>query len=530
MSTCVVWFRKSLRLHDNPALTEACLDNETTSIIPLYVLDPAVLGQNFENLGPSRLSFLFESLRDLDSRLTSEFGSKLIILQGDPQTALEGIGQKLGRNFGSLFCEYGSEPYEREKLSIIDQFLSKNGLGSRFKSFGAFQTILDLEETISSSAYKKPKSMKDMLKLFSTRLGNRDGGFFQVDAPLPPPTQLKPLPSLEIFSATGPPDSLRSYSTDELTELLPASLKDEIHSRVSYFPGGETEALSRLQRKVSGQFDFVNDFRKPKTASTNASGDPMEPSTTGLSPYLSTGCLSVRMLWQECEICYRQGNHSEPPESLHGQLLFREMFYLLSRSVENWDRDSDNEMCKPIDWDDFHAEKMTAWENGQTGFPLVDAMMRQLDATGWMHHLGRHAVSCFLTRGQLWQNWMFGRAVFDKKLVDSDWALNNGNWLWLSGVAPFSMPYFRLYNPCPDAKSSLNVETKTAQFIKFWVPELKDLPPKYVYEPHLAPASVQADSKCVIGRDYPNPMVDRKQSAKENLIKFKESLNPKSSS
>ena len=144
MSTCVVWFRKSLRLHDNPALTEACLDNETTSIIPLYVLDPAVLGQNYENLGPSRLSFLFESLRDLDSRLTSEFGSKLIILQGDPQTALESIGQKLGRNFGSLFCEYGSEPYEREKLSSIDQSLSQNGLGSRFKSFGAFQTILDL--------------------------------------------------------------------------------------------------------------------------------------------------------------------------------------------------------------------------------------------------------------------------------------------------------------------------------------------------------------------------------------------------
>ena len=171
---------------------------------------------------------------------------------------------------------------------------------------------------------------------------------------------------------------------------------------------------------------------------------------------------------------------------------------------------------------------MTAWEKGQTGFPLIDAMMRQLDATGWMHHLGRHAVSCFLTRGQLWQNWMFGRDVFDKKLVDSDWALNNGNWLWLSGVAPFSMPYFRLYNPCPDAKSSLNVETKFAQFIKFWVPELKHLPPKYVYEPHLAPPSVQSDSKCIIGKDYPHPIVDRKQSAKENLIKFKDSLGRKS--
>jgi cryptochrome len=525
MSTCVVWFRKSLRLHDNPALTAACLDKEVTSIIPLYVLDPAVLGQNYENFGPSRLSFLIESLRDLNSRLTSEYASKLIVLQGDPLTALEGIGQKLGRGFSSLFCEYGSEPYECEKFSSIDRALGRNSRGLRIKTFSAFQTILDLEEIISAPGYKNPKSTKDMLKLLSSRLGIEDEGFFQIEYPLPQPSQLKPLPSLKVFSPTGPPDPLRSYSPDELTELLPASLKAEVRSRNSYFPGGETEALARLQRKVSGKVDFVNNFRKPKTASTNESGNPMEPSTTGLSPYLSTGCLSVRMLWKECEKSYRLGNHSEPPESLHGQLLFREMFYLLSRSVKNWDRDSENEMCKPIDWDDFNAEKMIAWEKGQTGFPLVDAMMRQLDATGWMHHLGRHAVSCFLTRGQLWQNWMFGREVFDKKLVDSDWALNNGNWLWLSGVAPFSMPYFRLYNPCPDPKSSLSVETKSAQFIKFWVPELKSLPPKYVYEPHLAPASIQADSQCIIGKDYPNPIVDRKQSAKENLIKFKESLS-----
>ena len=168
MSTCVVWFRKSLRLHDNPALSAACLDQDITSIIPLYVLDPAILGQNYENFGPSRLSFLFESLRDLDARLSSDYASKLIVLQGDPLTALECIGQKLGRNFGSLFCEYGSEPYERQKLSSIDRSLGKNFRGLNIKSFSAFQTILDLEETISSPAYKNPKSMKDMLKVIKT--------------------------------------------------------------------------------------------------------------------------------------------------------------------------------------------------------------------------------------------------------------------------------------------------------------------------------------------------------------------------
>ena len=181
-------------------------------------------------------------------------------------------------------------------------------------------------------------------------------------------------------------------------------------------------------------------------------------------------------------------------------------------------------MCKKIDWGELEGEKLSAWERGKTGFPYIDAMMRQLDATGWMHHLGRHAVSCFLTRGQLWQHWKHGRDVFESKLLDGDWALNNANWLWLSGVAPFSMPYFRLYNPCPDGKSSLNVETRDAEFIKFWVPELKNFPPKYIFEPHLAPESVQISANCLVGKDYPWPIVDRKQSAKENLGNFKRSL------
>ena len=118
---------------------------------------------------------------------------------------------------------------------------------------------------------------------------------------------------------------------------------------------------------------------------------------------------------------------------------------------------------------------MGKWPNW---FPYIDAMMRQLDATGWMHHLGRHAVSCFLTRGRaLWQHWELGRDVFDRKLVDADWALNNGNWLWLSGVALLYALFQTIQSP-PDGKSSLNVEAKNAEFIRYWVPELKD----YIFE------------------------------------------------
>ncbi len=515
MKTSVVWFRKSLRLHDNPALRAACQNDSTDSILPLFIIDPDEVGQNFQKLSPNRFRFLIESLFDLDRQLSSKYDSRLLLIQGKPEDVFSNIEDQMGKSFDSLYCEYSSEPWERKKLFSVQHTLSEKNENLQVHSFGSFHTILDLEKVISSTGFRNPKSMKDIDKLFSSNFTKNENGFYEIDNPLPEPEKIKPFPKIPEFN---------SLSIEQLSDLICDHSGADILSTKSYFPGGETEALSRLNTKVSGRVEYVNSFRKPKTMSTNSSGEPMEPTTTGLSPYLSTGCLSVRMLWKECEKCQLQGDHTLPPESLHGQLMFREMFYLLSRSVENWDQDTSNEMCKEIEWEKFSPDKMKAWENGQTGFPFIDAMMRQLHTTGWMHHLARHAVSCFLTRGQLWQNWKFGRDVFERKLLDSDWALNNGNWLWLAGVAPFSMPYFRLYNPCPDSKSSLNVETKTAEFIKYWVPELKDFPPKYILEPHLAPPSVQSDSNCMIGQDYPNPIVNRKESAKQNLAKFKNSL------
>ncbi len=525
MKTCIVWFRKSLRLHDNKALLAASQSNKFNSILPLYIVDPDIVGESFENFGPARLRFLIESLSDLDNQLLSKYQSRLIILLGKPVEIFKQIEQNLKSSSASLYCEYSSEPWELENLSRISEWFEHKNSPIQIQTFGAFQTILDIEKTISRSDFRKPKSMKDMDRIFAQNFDKTEEGFYRINNPDPAPDKIQPLPTLSNFGFDRNNSRLQPLSIDSLTDKISQELNSDIMSFKSYFKGGETEALSRLRKKVSGQVSYVNSFRKPKTMSTNTTGEPMEPSTTGLSPYLSFGCLSPRALWNECEKCQLQGSHSKPPESLHGQMMFREMFYVLSRTVQHWEDDRSNEMCKFIDWDNYDQGKMELWENGQTGFPLIDAMMRQLDHTGWMHHLGRHAVSCFLTRGQLWQNWKYGRDIFDKKLLDSDWALNNGNWLWLAGVAPFSMPYFRLYNPCPDSKSSLNVETKTAEFIKHWVPELKDYPPKYIFEPHLAPQSIQLEANCLIGQDYPNPIVDRKESAKQNLAKFKHSLS-----
>jgi len=194
------------------------------------------------------------------------------------------------------------------------------------------------------------------------------------------------------------------------------------------------------------------------------------------------------------------------------------MFYVIAAELGKvYDKNVlANPICKTIAWDADNTTLISAWTRGRTGFPYIDALMRQMRATGWMHHLGRHAVSCFFTRGQLYQNWVHGRDVFDRFLVDSDWCVNTGNWLWLAGVAPFSMPFFRVYSPKPvDGKpTALNFGKGNDgnSFIRFWVPEVSAVPDKFLTAPWEAGSG-----------HYVKPVVDPKGS-QANLDKFKASL------
>ena len=139
-----------------------------------------------------------------------------------------------------------------------------------------------------------------------------------------------------------------------------------------------------------------------------------------------------------------------------------------------------------------------------------------------MHHLARHAVACFLTRGDLWQSWEKGRDVFDELLLDADWSLNNANWLWLSASA-FYHQYFRVYSPISFPKKT----DPTGEFVKRYVPQLKNYPAKYIYEPWKAPLSVQKQAGCIIGKDYPNPIVDHQKASKQNIAKMKQAYENK---
>lgn len=274
------------------------------------------------------------------------------------------------------------------------------------------------------------------------------------------------------------------------------------------YPGGETEGVKRLQMYMAKR-EWVCKFEKPKS-----SPNSIEPSTTVLSPYISHGCLSAKLFYHKLKEAESGRAHSDPPVSLLGQLMWREFYYTAGAGTKNFDKMVGNPVCIQIPWSK-NDEHLKAWAEGKTGYPFVDAIMRQLKQEGWIHHLARHMVACFLTRGDLWISWEEGTKVFEDYLLDYDWSLNAGNWMWLSASA-FFYKYFRVYSPVAFGKKT----DKEGLYIRKYVPELKKYPTAFIYEPWKAPKSVQTTAGCVIGVDYPKRIVDHEKIHKENCGKM----------
>lgn len=178
------------------------------------------------------------------------------------------------------------------------------------------------------------------------------------------------------------------YDVPELSELP----LNEAELGENKFPGGETEALKRMEEYLSKK-EWIWTFEKPNTAPNS-----IEPSTTVLSPYITWGCLSSRLFFHKLNDVLRLAKkHSQPPVSLVGQLMWREFYYCAAAAEPNFDKMVGNKICRQIPWH-HDDELVNAWAYGRTGYPFIDAIMRQLRQEGWIHHLARHAVACFLTR------------------------------------------------------------------------------------------------------------------------------------
>ncbi|KAJ7523232.1 hypothetical protein O6H91_18G042700 [Diphasiastrum complanatum] len=468
----LMWFRKGLRLHDNPALEHAC--EGAKNVYAVFVLDPWFLAPDpcapspgSARVGINRIQFLLGCLKDLDLRLKSR-GNQLLLLHGNPVEIIPGLLHKW--SIKKLCFEYDTEPYSLQRDNFIKEHATETGVEV---CSPVSHTIYNPEDIIAKNGGMVPLTYQSFCRV----LGKPSNPLGDGPSHIPPPIDY---------------EGVNVLSVPCLEDLGYKNLNEEF----SPFPGGETEGLKRLEESLKDK-NWVSEFEKPK-------GDPtafMKPATTVLSPYLKFGCVSSRLFYSRLKVLYSQvKSYTKPPVSLEGQLLWREFFYTVGYGTPNFDRMVGSPICKQIPWKD-DEDLLAAWRDGHTGYPWIDAAMVQLRKWGWMHHLARHAVACFLTRGDMFVHWEKGRDVFDRLLIDDDWSINNGNWLWLSASAFFAQ-YHRIYSPITFGQKY----DPEGKFVKYFLPVLQDIPKQYIYAPWKAPDEVQKNANCIIGKDYPYPM------------------------
>lgn len=445
--------------------------------------------------------FSFQTLVDLDKKLQN-LGSKLIVLRGSPVEIFELLFKS--EKFSNLFYEKDTEPYALTRDESVDELCIKFKVSS--KSFWGHtlynpEEILNLNKGLSLSAYSKFMSI--LTQLPKVEQCQRD----------PKKGEIISFPIEKLLKDIKYQKAYTLPNLDELVDKKGIKLND---NPTHILVGGETEGLKILYTYLKDK-KKVADFEKPKTSP--AAFNPA--STTVLSPHLKFGSVSIRKFYFELvELLKNFPKHSKPPCSLLGQIYWREFFYVNSYSRKNFHLMKNNTACKDIDWylnnypfddinkkissEELEAEvHLKAWAEGRTGYPWIDAIMIQLRKEGWIHHLARHSVACFLTRGDLYINWERGQEIFEELLLDADYALNAGNWLWLSGTSVFFRAYFRLYSPTAFPKKY----DPNGDYIRNYIPQLKNFPKEFIYEPWKASKALQQKLGCIIGRDYPERIV-----------------------
>lgn len=463
--TSIVWFRRDLRVRDQPALRAALEGSE--QVAPVFCLDDRLLHGRHAS-GP-RTQFMLECLADLDGSLR-ERGARLVVLRGSPEEGLPRLAEAIGAT--AVHLTYDVSPYARGRGERVREAL---GDGVEMHAHPGL-TIADHVGDITTQQ-KKP---------------------YTVFSPFHRTWEQEP--RREVLAAPRTialPDGIDPGAVPSLAEL---GLEQEVDDPMR---GGEREGRRRLKNFLAGPVERYRDTH-------DALG---EDRTSRLSPYLHFGCLSPREV--EARAAKLPG---EGPAAFRRQLGWRDFYHhvLLHHPDNAFEEFQERYRGSALRWSGDEAA-LEAWRAGRTGFPLVDAGMRQLLHEGWMHNRARLVVGSFLTK-DLGIDWREGERHFMRLLVDGDEANNNGNWQWIASVGVDPAPFFRrLYNP------TLHMERydPDGKYVRRHVPELRDVPAEYLREPWTMPDEVQRECGCVIGEDYPVPIVDRREARAEAIERYR---------
>src|SRR5215212_3818854 len=412
------WIRRDLRLTDNAALQAAL---EAGSVIPTFIIDPA-----FSHSSPRRKDFLYEGLHALDEDLHKR-GSYLLIRSGQPLDTLKTLLAET--KAGMIFAEEDFTPYARKRDEKIAHFLPLELIQG--------QTVHHPVSVLKSNG--KPYTVHTPYsKVWKSKL--------------PASLTLLPAPEQITTQAGIPSETLPKYRVSPL------------------FPAGEQEALVRLEQFLHQRIYAYSENR-----------DRMDlKGTAALSPYLRFGMLGLRQAVhsaQQAMIGAKNAAYKRSAEAWLNELIWREFYIQILYHFPQVNGTAFNQSLANIPWRNDKSE-FDAWKDGRTGVPIVDAAMRQLKETGWMHNRARMIVASYLVKDLL-IDWRWGEAWFMQNLLDGDLAANNGGWQWTAGTGTDAAPYFRIFNPVlQSAKFDPNGE-----YIRKWVPQLRTIDTRDIHAP-----------------------------------------------
>ena len=470
----LVWLRRDLRLTDHAALYHALSQHSRVYVAFVFdrdILDPLPRQDR-------RVAFIRESLVELDTALRA-VGSALIVRHDRPRTAIPVLARTLG--VAAVYTNRDYEPTAVLRDRDVAQTLGLDGIG--FHSFKD-QAIFDLDEVLTQAG--KPFTVFTPYKnawYKKADLSNTD--FF-----------IRPYPVARYFAHLAMPPM--ATGVPELAELgfEPTDL-----AQIGIVPG-TAGGQGRLE-------DFCTRMDRYKAARDF----PAVKGVSYLSVHLRFGTVSIRELAGRA---WRDG--SEGALAWLNELIWRDFYFAILHHFPHVIGHAFKPAFDAVRWESAHSEPdwHSAWCSGHTGYPLVDAAQRQLLKTGWMHNRLRMVSASFYTK-DLGLDWRTGETWFAQWLLDFDLSANNGGWQWSASTGCDAQPWFRIFNPVTQSERF----DPQGKFIRRYVPELANVPDKYIHAPWTMPAELQTACGVLIGRDYPAPIVDHAEARQQTLARFK---------
>jgi deoxyribodipyrimidine photo-lyase len=476
----LIWFRNDLRLHDHEPLHQALKSGQ--AIVAVYCYDPRQFGQTrwgFPKTGALRAKFLNAAVENLDDQLQA-LGSRLWITAGFPEEIIPPLAAQI-----QATAVYFQREVTQEEVSVeqkLTQTLQAQGISYQ----GFWGTTLYHPDDLSFA-------LGDLPDLFTHFRKQIEGQKIPVRVPLPTPQRLPSSPHFELTLTLPSPDWFPAVKPDR--------------RGVMEFQGGETAGLARLN-EYFWRGDRLRIYKETRNGMLGADY------SSKFSPWLALGCLSPRLIYQEVKRYEAERVSNESTYWLIFELLWRDFFRFVAQKYGDRLFYRSGLRGISVDWQ-WDQDLFKRWQTGQTGYPLVDANLRELALTGFMSNRGRQNVASFLCKN-LGLDWRSGAAWFESCLMDYDVCSNWGNWNYTAGIGNDARD-FRYFNIVKQAQQY----DPQGSYVRHWLPELGTLPGDKIHQPWQLTQGEQQQYGIRLGQDYPRRCVDFWASIKANEKRFR---------